>query len=494
MKKTICLSLLIFLYFSSLGLAQNRGDLISSTLVASYDLAGIEDVYEDFGLTGILAAFFAIDYDSVEIHKLVYWTIDARGEALIEASGLVTIPVSTDCAFPVVNYNHGTLRYDAQLSDLNAFAMQHLVGVPFAANGYVMVSPDFLGYGATPNYHPHAYLHAKSEATAVVDMLRAATVFCETAAIPLSEQLFLSGYSHGGHVTMAAHRELQEFHAEEFRVVASAPISGAYDLSGTMRDSILLSDNFSNSFFIGFSMLSYQFVYGNLYEDLSEVFVSPYDSLIPLMLNREDPQSDIFDLLPTAGYQMFQPAYRDAVLNDPEHPVNVAIRDNDVYDWIPQAPTHLYYCESDDVVPFSIALSTSDHMISLGAEDVTAINVSEEEDHQGCAIPSVLFAKVWFDEFRESCNTSASTLAFGEAIRIYPNPFTDGIYLDTREILSGSQLDVQVFDYFGRLVSQLPIRSGENQFISLQNLPAAIYLVRISGEKGGITRMIVKGR
>ena len=86
MKKTICLSLLIFLYFSSLGLAQNRGDLISSTLVASYDLAGIEDVYEDFGLTGILAAFFAIDYDSVEIHKLVYWTIDARGEALIEAS------------------------------------------------------------------------------------------------------------------------------------------------------------------------------------------------------------------------------------------------------------------------------------------------------------------------------------------------------------------------------------------------------------------------
>jgi hypothetical protein len=41
----------------------------------------------------------------------------------------------------------------------------------FAARGYVVVAADYVGLGVSETFHP--YLHAESEATAVVDALRA---------------------------------------------------------------------------------------------------------------------------------------------------------------------------------------------------------------------------------------------------------------------------------------------------------------------------------
>ena len=48
---------------------------------------------------------------------------------------------------------------------------------------------------------------------------------------------FLTGYSQGGHVTMAAHRELETFHTNEFTVTACAPCAGPYDLGGATIES-----------------------------------------------------------------------------------------------------------------------------------------------------------------------------------------------------------------------------------------------------------------
>src|SRR5207245_102964 len=89
----------------------------------------------------------------------------------------------------------------------------------------------------SPGYQ--AYLHAKTEATCVVDGLRGTRTLCDQSQLPLNGQLFLYGYSQGGHVTMAAHRELEAYQANEFTVTASAPAAGAYDLGGVTVESIL---------------------------------------------------------------------------------------------------------------------------------------------------------------------------------------------------------------------------------------------------------------
>src|SRR6185369_398821 len=84
--------------------------------------------------------------------------------------------------------------------------------------------------------HFHPYLHAKTSASAVVDLLRAVKSYCAANSIPLSGKLFLAGYSEGGYATMAATREIQERFAAELPITASAPMAGPYDLSGTLVD------------------------------------------------------------------------------------------------------------------------------------------------------------------------------------------------------------------------------------------------------------------
>ena len=58
--------------------------------------------------------------------------------------------------------------------------------------------PDYIGMGESPGLHP--YVHGESEATATIDMIRAAREFI-TDSLNLidNHQVFLSGYSQGGH-------------------------------------------------------------------------------------------------------------------------------------------------------------------------------------------------------------------------------------------------------------------------------------------------------
>ncbi len=468
---------------------QNRGELISESLLMTLDKTDIEEIYAEFELPDFL---FPIDYDSLELYKIVYWTIDAHGNDLIEASGLVTIPVGYDCEFPLLNFNHGTFTYDQSLSGLDAGLNQHFVGVPFTANGYVSVLPDFLGYGETPLDHPHPYIHAKSEATAVVDMLRAVREFCDLYEVVLNDQLFLVGYSHGGHVTMATHRELEAFYSDEFTVTASAPCAGAYDLSGIMLDSMLYSDDFSNPLYIAFSTLSYQFVYGDLYENISEAFIPPYDSIIPLLFDREDPQIFWNDSLPKPGYLILQPDYLDELKTNPSHPVRLALQDNNVYDWLPEAPMRLYHCDGDDNIPYVNTIFTAEHMLALGAYDLEAINVGDL-NHVECSSPSVILAKLWFDDMREECSPAlVAEPELEEQLTLYPNPFTETFYIDLNGLELLSETEIYVFDLLGRQVYE----SRPNVFgqipVQLPDLPAGTYIVRLKWRDQQVSKKILK--
>lgn len=45
---------------------------------------------------------------------------------------------------------------------------------------------------------------------------------------------------------------------------------------------------------------------------------------------------------------------------------------------------------------------TQEHMLAKGATDVSAVKVGEEENHEECTYPALLFAKLWFDSFLAS--------------------------------------------------------------------------------------------
>ena len=46
------------------------------------------------------------------------------------------------------------------------------------------------------------------------------------------------------------------------------------------------------------------------------------------------------------------PEFRQTFLDDPNHEMRIALRDNDRYDWKPLAPVFLHHGTHDDIVPF----------------------------------------------------------------------------------------------------------------------------------------------
>jgi hypothetical protein len=365
-----------------------QGTIIEDTLILQLTTQDIEDLLTAQGLpNGVLA----LDY-SVDVHRIVYDTPDPNGNPTY-ASGLVFIPTGVECPLPLFTYMHGTKIKKEQT--FYYLADEWFLGAVMASSGYVTSMPDYLGLGFSPGLHP--YQHARSEATSTVDLLRVARTICEAESRPLNGQLFLTGYSQGGHACMATHRMIQEELAGEFTVTAAAPGSGPYYLSGHQLDMVAAFDSYAVPGYLPYLIMSFQSVYGTLYNDYADIFAPPYDETLPPLINGEYDMWEVNLAMPDTPRLVIREDYAEAFFNDPQHPAYLALKDNDVYDWVPNAPVLLNYCGSDEEVTPLNTIFTEQHMNMLGAANVTSIERSSTLGHFECANPTLLFSKIWFD-------------------------------------------------------------------------------------------------
>jgi len=447
-------------------LAQERGDLYSVSLLRSFSKSELAELYADNGIPRFISP---IDY-AVDAYKVVYYTGSATGDSLTFASGLMAVP-REGCESPLFCYHHGTAYYGDLVSELE---LEWQVGVVTAANGYVSALPDYLGYGATPASHPHPYLHAETQASASIDLLRAVRHWCDDQAISLNGQLLLAGYSQGGHAAMATHRAIETQHQGEFTVTASAPGSGPYDLSGLTRDA-LLAPAPSIAFYLAFTMFSYQYVYGDLWDHPSEAFVAPFDQLLPQFFDRSTPPVAVS--FPDTARKMLQPTYLAAVQQDSLHPANLALAANDLYDWTPQAPINMYYCEADEVVPYQNALLAELTFQQNGATDVRASSSGQNLGHEACAVPTFLGTKLWLDSFREACTqVSQHTYVPGPEMAIFPNPTSGSFSLAGETPVPGTPFRVTISDLQGRA---LRVWTESQRTYHVGALPRGMYLLTV---------------
>jgi hypothetical protein len=202
MKKLLLICLLATITFSS-----NAQTVVSVEHLGSYSRATL------------IATFFGVAFDNgVEEYKVIYNTSDIDGNPTI-ASGAMYIPWG--CSnFPMGVYQHGTV-FDAESVPSRG---QEQIGLALAGFGYATVAPDYLGLGDNPsNIHP--YLHAESQATVAADLIRAArTYIADSMGLAHNGELFITGYSQGGHAAMGFHKYIEDNNLlGEFNVVASAP-------------------------------------------------------------------------------------------------------------------------------------------------------------------------------------------------------------------------------------------------------------------------------
>jgi len=333
----------------------------------------------------------------LEYHAILYQTTDALGLPAT-GSGIVVIPVGA-ASLPVVSYQHGT-TFERSEAPSNAESPElFAVSLIYASDGYLVVASDYLGLGISPV--PHPYLHAATEASACRDMLRASRMLCKQLNLPWGPQLFLSGYSEGGHATMALQRALEADPRHEFTVTASAPQFGPYDLSG-VEFNFALQHRHSPALTLAVSnvLYAYSLIY-HPFPTLQEMFTPSYAAKLPHLLNGRHSTWSLYLQVPATPRDVLNPAFITAICADPQHPVRRALRENDVYNWRPLAPVRLYYISDDDVVSPENTRIAYTTMHALGA-DVQTVDLGYPYNHLSAFRPAQVAAKKWFETFNGS--------------------------------------------------------------------------------------------
>jgi len=234
----------------------------------------------------------------VDVYQLKYQTVGAKSES-VTASGALMIPTGTDANCqgprPLLLYAHGTSPSKTfNIADLagsnNAEGLA--VAALFAAQGYIVVAPNYAGYDSSSLTY-HAYLNADQQSKDMIDSLVAARSALPIAATPSTTdngKLFITGYSQGGYVAMATHRALQ---AQGSTVTASAPLSGPYALSA-FGDAIFEGQvNGDADVNLVLLISGYQQAYGNIYSATTDVFEAPFATGIDTLLPSTTSVSDL---------------------------------------------------------------------------------------------------------------------------------------------------------------------------------------------------------
>ncbi|WP_435980279.1 alpha/beta hydrolase family protein [Psychrobacter sp. DM4] len=352
----------------------------------------------------------------IKIEKVSYKTKGAAGEdATATAALMLPSGDSADCQGdrPILLYAHGTTTdkaYDfAQVGNPQNSAVGEatLIAANFAAQGYIVVAPNYAGYDESDlDYHP--YLVAEQQSTDMIDALESARDIIDDeqdnnntnyTSIEDSGKLFVSGYSQGGHVAMATARALEQ---DGETVTAIAPLSGPYALAA-FGDAIFAGNvNLGATRFAPLLAIGLQKKYPNIYNNTSEIFKDQYaNTKLPNVLSFDQlvnakklPEFALFERSPSnpllialppselpfapLGFDntsyLIKTDFRanfvaDAIQNpdglvptvinalpaaNPQNNLRKALKDNDLRGYIPKMPTLLCGGNNDPTVFYDL--------------------------------------------------------------------------------------------------------------------------------------------
>jgi hypothetical protein len=384
------LILLFILSFSFLQVSVGQ-QLVSYQLVQHYDIQDVQAILNSFGIPStVIAPEFELDY-----YKVSYTTPNARGNGTTVATGALVVPTGVTCPVPLVSYQHGTTTTKTSVPSYQGGSEYKIGVLASAVSGVICAMPDYLGLGDEPGFHP--YINSRTEASATIDMMRVARELKDTLGFNLNGQVLLFGYSQGGHSTMAAFKEIETNLSNEFTVTACAPMSGPYDVSGVQAATITDPKPYATPAYLPYVIMGAQEAEGNVYTNLSEIFRSPYDSLLPIYFDGINSTGWINNQLPDTPSHMLDTTFFNNYLSDPNHFGRVLLREQDLYSWVPQAPLAMYYCEGDEQVFYRNSEVALDTMLALGALNVSATELGVTLDHTDCAPLAILSAFAFFE-------------------------------------------------------------------------------------------------
>jgi pimeloyl-ACP methyl ester carboxylesterase len=318
----------------------------------------------------------------VTVRKLLHTTVGPNGvNGYIASAGVLVPTVSPTCPgpFPIVAYNPGTNVVKSRTLSSPTEGETSLLTSFLAAQGYVVVATDYLGY-AESSFPYHPYLHADTQASTTADAIRAARTALGQLGVPLSGKLFLTGYSQGGHAAMATHKAIEADPSLGLTVTGAGPMSGPYDLTQSFVKGLgfLPSGTGGASVFTPFVVTAWQKIYQNLYATPTDYFKAPYatgiESLLPGSLSFEQLYAQ--GKLPVNLGDLLTPK-AIADVGNAGSGFRKALAANTLLGWTPKAPVLLCGGAKDPVVLYEVNTAVSAADIRARGGNVTEVDVEK---------------------------------------------------------------------------------------------------------------------
>ena len=330
-----------------------------------------------------------LQYD-ITVYTITYNTI-YQGKNVI-ASGLVAFP-ETEKGMPMLNFNHGTtsLPADAPTVDL----LQYSFFSNAASAGYILVIPDYLGFGSSEDI-VHPYYRSDITGQTVVDMLIATKELAKIEGYNYNGDGFLSGYSEGGFATMAAHHNIEKNNYSNLNIVASAPAAGGYDITG-MLNYLLSLETYHVPYYIAYVAIGYKTSY-DWDISLNTIFNEPYASKIPEYYNGKFSGSQINEVLNDTISILFKEKFIDETFSNDVFSIFVdALEENSLDSWTPKNKMIMYHGSSDITVPYQNSVGTYNSILSrLSDKSIVEFITLDGKDHSSGSLPYILDI---FDKF-----------------------------------------------------------------------------------------------
>ncbi len=429
------LVLLVLLSFSACTTDENEGansmDTGSSEFVSA-------EVIEDINASTMLSyvkggidanATNAFAYKAV---KITYNTLNQNDEAVV-ASGLLVIPTPTDAykaylaslgksfSVSMLCDNHGTIFLDSEAPSnvevVNGVPDYALATLMTGYAGFAGIYPDYIGYGESQDVS-HPYILKKASVRASLDMIKASMKYMLDEGIAINYQLYISGYSQGGHLAMALAQEVENSF-DNVTLKGVAPMAAPHDVEALANIEINASHTMVYPAFLGYLANSYAYYYEgiNLSNIVVETNTTKYQALFDGTKNNIAIHTALGLVTDARGgfnQHTADALFKEEFINDYQNNANSLIRqkfiENKSYDsWTPRTKVNLIHCFEDEIIPFSMSQNAFNELNATGA-DITLSPIpnayipdATPEDpfvHGRCASVAYGATTKWFADIR----------------------------------------------------------------------------------------------
>lgn len=326
--------------------------------------------------------FMSSVYAYINQVPVTYRTVTPDGDS-ITVSGKLFLP-NKKFAKNIIIANHYTVCATSEAPS-HASSIEGI----FATKDYIVLMPDYIGYGISERL-PHPYLHLESTVRTAVDLLQAVLPYLEANEYTYSDSLILIGYSQGGAATLGLQKTLEERYADRYPVKQVYAGAGPYDLTGTFDYYI---SNTTTDISCSLPMLIIGMDYGE------QLGLNREDFFQPVLMERcpdlIDSKRHLMTNVNTALGNDMKTLLKPAIFHPEEYPASVlyeAVRRNCITDWTPRSPLFLFHSTEDNMVPFLNSERMQAELEKRGAERVS-YDFAPYDNHMQAAI--TFFEKVY---------------------------------------------------------------------------------------------------